>query len=158
MKMYWFKQLSLILLLIALAFVIDLYMTNAILSVEDVTLRQTNLALITAVIIIACNQLLYNYATVNETFMQHPRWQRMYIYIMIGLFFSFIIFMFLFSVFGGLKMQTWVMFAGIYYFIFMLNLLALSIIHKVVEANAKKKIILSGTSFILLVALTLFVF
>lgn len=161
MKIYWVKQLFIITFLFILALVIDMYMKNSLFSIDKNILKQTILLVIIAVILFACNQLLYNFAKINSKFMQHSIWNKMYIVILILLLISFSMFIILFTVtpFSNLlQNQIWIMYIIVYYFLFFINLLMLSIIHILVprEVKVERKIMLTWITSTLSIALIIF--
>lgn len=159
MKIYWLKQISIVMLLFILAFTIDIYMSKPLILINIAILKQTILIIIVTLILIACNQLLYNFSKINSEFMQHKIWRKMPVIIFIWIFLSFTIFVALFTMtpFSDiLQKQIWVLYIIIYYFLFFINLLVLSIININTVRTTEKKLILACFISALLIALVIF--
>ncbi|MBS4207318.1 hypothetical protein [Bacillus sp. FJAT-50079] len=161
MKAYWVKQLWVLIFLVLLTVVANFNMLQSFLTIETTGLKQLALFLVISIILFACNQLLYNYAKKEPQFMQHSIWSKMFIILPIWLMISFVIFITLFFMtpLGDIMSQyAWSMFIVIYYFLFFMNLLVLSIVHKFIDSPAKieKKLLITWASSTLIVAIILF--
>ncbi|MCG1023393.1 hypothetical protein [Sutcliffiella horikoshii] len=161
MKNYWLKQSLVILLLVLFAFIANFNLVNPFLTMESTLLKQLIVLVSISLILFACNQLLYNYATYKKQFMQHPLWNKMSIILLVWLMISFVLFIVLFFIAplqSILNQYAWLMFIVIYYFLFFLNLFILSIVHKVMDSSVKieKKLVITWIGSSLLIAITLF--
>lgn len=159
MKLYAFKQSVSVLILVLLAFAVDYYSQNV--SIENVVLKQLIMFITISIILLVCNELLYNYAKKEETFMQHKIWNKMFIIILGWLMISFTLFILLFftTPLGDLiSGHAWIMLIVVYYFLFFMNLFVLSIVHIAVThpMEIEKKIVITWASSSLLVAVILF--
>lgn len=93
--------------------------------------------------------------------MQHKIWNKMFILILGWLMISFFVFFLLFftTPLGDLiSAHAWIMFIVVDYFLFVINLFVLSIVHIIVDTSMKfeKKILITWASSSLLVAIILF--
>lgn len=93
--------------------------------------------------------------------MQQPIWSKMFIVILMCLIISFLVFICLFfvtSLGDLLNKHVWLMFIVAYYFLFFINLLVLSIVHKVINPAVKveKKLLFTWLGSSLLIAVVLF--
>ncbi|MGM8214966.1 hypothetical protein ACLIA0_05245 [Bacillaceae bacterium W0354] len=161
-KGYVVKQFSCVLFLFLFAFIADYYLQNIKLGIESSLIKQLILFFSITIILFVFNQLIYNYANKEEDFMQHKVWDKMFIVIFLWLAISFFLFILLFFVTpldSLLLSHPWIMFIVVYYFLFFMNLLILSIVHIAVDHSVSvvKKIVLTWSSASLLVALVLFV-
>lgn len=147
MKKYLLKQLVIIVILFVLSFMIHIYMkkTNSLLSVENIVSKQTIILIILSVILLIYNLLLYNFANINSNFMKHRIWRKMHILILVWLIISFLIFVILFSTTSFIQNHLWTIYIIIYYFLFFINLLVLSIVNNLISKNIviKKKLTLT---------------
>lgn len=162
MKLYLFKQFSWILVLFLSAFVMDYYFQNVNIGLESAMLKQLVVLIAISILLLVCNQLIYNYANKEERFMDHKIWGKMFILIFIFLMISFVAFLFLFfatPLEEIITSFTWIMFIVAYYFLFFINLFVLSIVHIIVDRSIKveKKLLITWVSSTLLVAIILFV-
>jgi len=160
-KFYVFKQFVSILTLLFIAFIIDYYIQNEIMDIESIVLKQFIMFIVVSILLFVCNQLIYNYAKKEKEFMQHKIWNKMFIIILGWLMISFIVFILLFFTtnLGDLiSSHTWSMFIVVNYFLFVINLFVLSIVHIIVDTSMKleKKILITWASSSLLVAVILF--
>ena len=161
MKFYAFKQFVSILILLLIAFIVDYYIQNEIVDIESVVLKQLIMFIVISILLFVCSQLIYNYAKKEEKFMQHKIWNKMFIIILGWLMISFIVFFLLFftTPLGDLiSAHAWIMFIVVDYFLFVINLFVLSIVHIIVDTSMKfeKKILITWASSSLLVAIILF--
>jgi len=160
-KFYAFKQFVSILILLLIAFIVDYYIQNEIVDIESVVLKQLIMFIVISILLFVCSQLIYNYAKKEEKFMQHKIWNKMFIIILGWLMISFIVFFLLFftTPLGDLiSAHAWIMFIVVDYFLFVINLFVLSIVHIMVDTSMKfeKKILITWASSSLLVAIILF--
>lgn len=160
-KTYWIKQFIVIAFLIVLAFVIDLYMNNSPIAINNNIIKQLIFVIVISIILFALNQLIYNFAKINSDFMQHRIWNKMHIIIFIWLIISFTIFIILFVTTplpDIIQNQLWVLYLIIYYFLFFMNVMILSIVNISVSktTDVKRKIITTWLISTLVVALILF--
>lgn len=161
MKFYAFKQFLSILTLFLIAFIVDYYIQNEIMDIESIVLKQLIMFIVISILLFVCNQLIYNYAKKEEEFMQHKIWNKMFIIILGWLMISFIVFILLFfttPLEDLISSHTWIMFIVVYYFLFVINLFVLSIVHIIVDTSMKleKKILITWASSSLLVAVIVF--
>ena len=161
MKFYAFKQFVSILILLLIAFIVDYYIQNVNVDIESVVLKQLFMFITISILLFVCNQLIYNYAKKEEEFMKHKIWNKMFIIILGWLMISFIVFILLFftTPLGDLiSLHPWIMFIVVYYFLFIINLFVLSIVHIVVDISMKleKKLLITWASSSLLVAIIFF--
>ena len=161
MKFYAFKQFVSILILLLIAFIVDYYIQNVNVDIESVVLKQLIMFITISILLFVCNQLIYNYAKKEEEFMQHKIWNKMFIIILGWLMISFIVFILLFlttPLEDLISLHPWIMFIVVYYFLFIINLFVLSIVHIVVDISMKleKKILITWASSSLLVAIIFF--
>lgn len=158
MKKYLLKQLVIIVILFVLSFMIHIYMkkTNSLLSVENIVSKQTIILIILSVILLIYNLLLYNFANINSNFMKHRIWRKMHILILVWLIISFLIFVILFSTTSFIQNHLWTIYIIIYYFLFFINLLVLSIVNNLISKNIviKKKLTLTWIISTLIIILT----
>ncbi|WP_230502641.1 hypothetical protein [Sutcliffiella rhizosphaerae] len=101
---------------------------------EDSILKTLVVVVSISIVLFACNQLLYNYAKKEKSFMKHRKWDKMFIVIFIWLIFSFSLFILLFIMTpleGSILQHAWLMFIVVYYFLFFIHLFVLSIVHKI---------------------------
>jgi hypothetical protein len=160
MKFYWLKQFAAIGFLVVLAFVADLNM-NKPFTINDPIIKQTILFLGIAAVLFACTQLLFNYSKVHSDFMKHPIWRRMYMIIAVWLFISFILFIIVFTLTplgNGMQIQKWSIYIVSYYFLFFINLLVLSIVHRFFPAirPVEKKLTVTWLASTALIAVIVF--
>lgn len=159
---YLFKQSIGLIILIAFTFLADAYVRSIYLNIQNVVLQQLIMFTAVSVLLLLCNQFIFNYAKNNqEKFMQHKIWDKMFIVIFLLLVASLIGFIAVFfttPLEGLIASQQWMMFVIIYYFLFLLNFFVLSIVHKVVNDSTKveHKLLITWASSSLLIALVLF--
>lgn len=140
---------------------VDYYIENVHVDIESVVLKQLIMFFTISILLFVCNQLIYNYAKKEENFMQHKVWHKMYFFIIGWLMVSFILFILLFfaTPLGELiSSHPWIMFIVAYYFLFVINLFVLSIVHNIVDISMKleKKIFMTWAGSSLLVAVIFF--
>ncbi|WP_453989774.1 hypothetical protein [Bacillus nitroreducens] len=161
MKYYAVKQIVTVLTLILITLIADYYFREVNIRIESVVLKQLIIFIGISILLFICNQMIYNYAKKVEGFMQHKIWNKMFSILFVWLMISFVLFVFLFfatPLEDFISSHTWMMFIVAYYFLFFINLLILSIVHKIVDRSVKveKKIAITWASSSLFVALILF--
>lgn len=162
-KFYLLKQCTGIFVFILFSFIADYYVKNIYFSINDAGLQQLMMFTAIAFILFICNLFIFNYAEENpKKFMQHKVWEKMFIFILILLAISILIFITVFFIpplQSFISSQSWIMLIVIFYFLFLINLFVLSIIHKIVQDSMviRRKIVITWASSSLLVALILFV-
>lgn len=160
---YIIKQCIGIIILVIFAFVADYYVENIYLTIKYAGLQQLIMFVAMSIVLLVCNQLVLNYAKEHsDKFMKHKIWNKMFIVIFILMAVSFSGFITLFfttPLESLISSHQWIMFIIIYYFLFLINLFVLSLIHKVVSRSMsnEKKILVTWASSTLLIALILFV-
>lgn len=95
--------------------------------------------------------------------MRHKIWDKMFVIILILLAISMLIFITTFfttPLESLISSQPWIMFFVTYYFLFLINLFVLSLIHKVMpkQMTIRRKLMITWAGSSLLVALILFSF
>lgn len=162
-KFYLLKQCTGIFVFILFSFIADYYVKNIYFSINDAGLQQLMMFTAIAFILFICNLFILNYAKENPNkFMRHKVWEKMFIFILILLAISILIFITVFFIpplQSFISSQSWIMLIVIFYFLFLINLFVLSIIHKIVQDSMviRRKIVITWASSSLLVALILFV-
>lgn len=161
MKFYVIKQFVGILILLLIAIIVNYYIQNVNVDIESVVLKQLIMFVTISILLFVCNQLIYNYAKKEEEFMKHKIWDKMFIIILGWLMISFIVFILLFftTPLGDLiSLHPWTLFSAVYYFLFVINLFVLSIVHIAVDNSIKleKKLLITWASSSLLVAIIFF--
>lgn len=163
-KFYILKQIIPIFILILFTFAADRYVSIAYFELSEAGIQQLILFVAIAFIFFIYNQLIFNYAEKRpDEFMRHKIWNKMFIIILILLAISmlnFIIVFFTTPLESLISTQPWIMFFVMYYFLFLINLFVLSLIHKVMQKQAtiRKKLMITWAGSSLLVALILFSF
>lgn len=162
MKSYVIKQFISILILVVFAFIGDYYIRNVYVNIESVALKQLIIFTVVTILLLVCNQLIYNYGKKEEAFMQHKIWNKMFIIYFGWLMISFVLFILLFfttPLEDLISTHAWIMFIVVYYFLFVINMLVLSIVHIIVDHSTKleKKILITWGSSSLLMGIILFV-
>lgn len=159
---YLFKQFTVLITLTIFAFVADYYVLNVYLNINNIVLQQLLMIIANSFLLFVFNQLIYNYAKKNEEkFMRHKIWKKMFFIIFICLLLSFALFITLFlttPLQNLISTQEWVMLIIVYYFLFLLNLFVLSIVHKMVSesTNIERKLLLTWGSSSILIFLVIF--
>lgn len=161
MKIYWLRQLLVAGLLVILAVGLDLYMRQFPPQATGVTGRLV-LFLTIAAALFACNQLLFYYSQAHAGFMKHRIWNKMSLVIFIWLMLSSVILMTLFMLTplpDLLQDHLWMMYCIGIYFLFIMNLLVLSVVHRLVEPEtaAERKLIYTWVAGVAGLAVIFFV-
>lgn len=161
-KSYILKQCIPIFMLILFTFAADRYISIVYFELTDAGIQQLILFISIAFIFFIYNQLIFNYAEKRPNeFMRHIIWDRMFIITLIVLAISMLIFIIAFfttPLESLISSQPWIMFFVMYYFLSLINLFVLSLIHKVMpkQMTIRKKLMLTWAGSSLLVALILF--
>jgi hypothetical protein len=162
LKSYVLRQLFYILFLIFFACTVDYYIRNIYVGINSTIIKQLTLFVAISIILYICNQLVYNYAKEEESFMQHKIWRKMFIVIFAWTMISFLLFIFLYFVTpleDFIAIHPWIIIIISYYFLFFYNLFVLSLVHIFVDTSVRmdKKISLTWVCSTLLIAIILFV-
>lgn len=162
MKNYTLKQSFNILVLFLFTFIANYHFQHGKIRIENVVIKQLIFAIAISILLFVCNQFIYNYAKKGEGFMEHKVWNKMFIVIFIWLVISFFLFIFLFfatTLQNLIASHKWILFIAAYYFLFLINLFVLSLVHTV-DASMKieKKLFITWASSSLFAALILFFF
>lgn len=161
-KSYILKQCIPIFMLILFTFAADRYISIVYFELTDAGIQQLILFISIAFIFFIYNQLIFNYAEKRpDEFMRHKIWDKMFIIILILLAISVLIFIIVFfttPLESLISSQPWIMFFVMYYFLFLINLFVLSLIHKVMlkQMAIRKNLMITWVGSSLLVALILF--
>lgn len=163
-KFYILKQSIPIFMLILFTFAADRYISIVYFELSDAGIQQLILFIAVAFIFFIYNQLIFNYAEKKPNkFMRHKIWDKMFVIFLILLAISMLIFIIAFfttPMESLISTQPWIMFFVMYYFLFLINLFVLSLIHKVMQKQMtiRKKLMITWAGSSLLVALILFSF
>ncbi len=136
-------------------------MNNSSITINNNILNQLIFVIAISAILLAFNQLFYNFSKIKSDFMQHPIWNKMYVIIFIWLIISFTMFIILFVVTplpDIIQSQLWVLYLIIYYFLFFMNVMILSIVNVSVSTtlDVKRKLKLTWLISTLVVTLIQF--
>ncbi|MET3576870.1 hypothetical protein ACFFIY_13830 [Bhargavaea ullalensis] len=161
MKTYWWRQLLVAGLLVVLAVGLDLYMRQFPPESSGIV-GHLVLFLAVAAALVACNQLLFHYSQANPGFMKHRIWNKMSLVIVLWLLVSSVILVVLLMVTplpDLIQDHLWMMYLIGIYFLFIMNLLALSVVHRLVEpqTTAERKLIYTWIAGVAVVAVSFFV-
>ncbi|WP_277674572.1 hypothetical protein [Piscibacillus halophilus] len=143
-----FYQCLIIIALIILAFIVDQFSQDIAIPVsssEDETITPMLMTLLFISIVVGlCSLWMYFQTKKSSTFLQHQFWDKMPGIITVIFSVTLIIFLTLFML-TPLQDQRWFMYVMIYYFLYMINLLVLSVIHvSKKELPNPNKILYSG--------------
>lgn len=159
-----FFQGIIVIALIILSFIADLFKQAIVTPMSSSTVIPMLIIMIFIILVISLNSLLMIFQTKkSNTFLLHPLWKKMNILMIIIIILSIIAFInaFLFSSLSELiQNNRWLFYLILYYFLFLTNVLVLSIVHKTIDRNisSEKKIELSflWTVFVLFVIIFCF--
>lgn len=163
-KSYILKQCIPIFMLILFTFAADRYISIVYFEISDARIQQLIMFLAITFIFFIYNQLIFIYAKKKpDAFMRHKIWDKMFVIILILLAISMLIFITTFfttPLESLISSQPWIMFFVTYYFLFLINLFVLSLIHKVMpkQMTIRRKLMITWAGSSLLVALILFSF
>lgn len=161
MKTYWLRQLLVAGLLMVLAVGLDLYMKQFPPDSSGAVGRLI-LFLVIAAALFACNQLLFHYSQVHAGFMKHRIWNKMSLLIFVWLLISSVILMVLLMLTPMpdlIQAHLWMMYLVGIYFLFFMNLLVLSVVHRLVEwqTTSERKLIYTWVAGVAVLAVIFFV-
>ena len=136
-------------------------MSNSSITINNNIVKQLIFVIVISVILFTFNQLFYNFAKINSNFMKHSIWGKMHVIIFFWLLISFTIFIILFVTTrlpDIIQNKLWVLYLIIYYFLFFMNIMILSIVNVFVlkTTDVKRKLITTWLISTLLVALIIF--
>jgi hypothetical protein len=140
MRLYGLKQSVCLLTLFLFACLGDYYFTNVSRTITNVVVKQLIMFAGISVLFFIFNQFIYNFAKKEKDFMKHRIWKKMFFIVLMVMLMSFILFIILF--FGTpleafINAQPWIMFLAGFYFLFLINLFVLSVVHNLVESSIK---------------------
>lgn len=164
MSLKWtFFQCILVLFLVILLFVTEHFKSNFAISLSlngISTLTPLLLTFLFIVIVVGfCSLIMIFQAKKSKVFLIHPIWMKMYIFTPLLILMSIVLFITLALLSKNfqdfMQEQRWTLYIFILYFIFMMNLFVLSVIHKIkgnsISNEAKIKASYLWTSLILFI-------
>jgi len=154
-----FFQGVVVLSLVSFSILMDLFKEEISTQMSSSTVITMILTLVFITLVISLFSLLMIFQTKkSKTFLLHPIWEKMPIIISFFMVLSVIIFISSFLLFpldGVIQNSRWILYIIIYYFLFLIKILVLSIVHKKAKRSTsnEKKIELSfvWTVFLLFV-------
>lgn len=156
-------QGAVVLSLLIFSITLDLFKENISTLMSSNSVMPMLLTLVFITIVISLFSLYMIFQTKkSNTFLLHPIWKKMHIIISFIMVISIIVFISAFLLFPldqVVQNSRWLLYIIIYYFLFLMNILVLSIVHKTIRRNAsnERKIELSfiWTLFLLFVIIFL---
>lgn len=156
-------QGAVVIALLILSLTLDLFKEKISTLMSSSSVIPMLLTLVFITIVISLYSLFMIFQTKKSiTFLLHPIWEKMHIIIFFTMVISIIVFIISFLLFpldAVVQNSRWILYIIIYYFLFLINILVLSMVHKTIKRNTsnEKKIELSfvWTIFLLFVIIFL---
>ncbi|WHX41108.1 hypothetical protein QNH36_02785 [Mesobacillus sp. AQ2] len=151
-----------IIILVILAFIADLYKDN----LSSNTVQYPYLQFLLSTLFIAAvlgiiSLILYFQTKTSQSFLIHPAWDKMNIVVLVVFFLSVVIFISLVMftpLASAVEHSRWILYIILYYFLFLANVLTLSIVHKNNKSLGNQQKIRSSFVWTLLILLLVIFF